>query len=250
MAFRIKDVGGMSGTDTDDGGNPPLRKIVERSYDWVVERDRLISLWARASSWTPEEGIALAFNKDPKKVISSGATGYGGSYLKVPEPGGHFLDLAERAKWDGRLSLSISPLEFISWAEDVGLSFDPAWRKAVARRTDSRESISPKDLAISASDETGACEDAANNVYLTGNKESDRSELLNPKARTSLLKLVIGMAIAGYRFNPRSSRNDATKEISDDLERLGIPLDRDTILRWLREGAELLPGDALDHDKG
>jgi hypothetical protein len=169
--------------------------------------------------------------------------------LKVPDPGRHFLSLAERARRDGQLPWPVTPSNFILWAEGVGLSFDSAWHEAVAGRADIPASASPKDLAISAHDETGAREDATYNSDLSGNETSNRSEMLHPKVRTSLLKLVIGMAIGGYGFNPRSARNDATKDISSDLERSGVPLDRDTILRWLREGSELLPSDALERDE-
>ncbi|WDI30262.1 hypothetical protein PUV54_09855 [Hyphococcus flavus] len=64
---------------------------------------------------------------------------------------------------------------------------------------------------------------------------------LKPKERDSLLKLVIGMAVEQYGYTPDSSRNAATKHIETDLRAHGVPLDRNTILKWLREGAELLP---------
>jgi hypothetical protein len=57
----------------------------------------------------------------------------------------------------------------------------------------------------------------------------------------SFKKLVIGMAWSGFRFNPYLCRNDATKEISGDLEKLGLKLDDETILARLREAADVLP---------
>jgi len=55
------------------------------------------------------------------------------------------------------------------------------------------------------------------------------------------LKLVIGMAVRGYKYQPGSSRSDATGDIANDLEHLGIALDADTIRKYLRDGAALLP---------
>ena len=66
------------------------------------------------------------------------------------------------------------------------------------------------------------------------------------KERTSVLKLIIGMAVRGYLYEPNAARNTATAEIQSDLENLGIPLDRDTILKWLREASELLPASTED----
>jgi hypothetical protein len=60
-----------------------------------------------------------------------------------------------------------------------------------------------------------------------------------------LLKLIIGIAVAGYNYDPKAKRNDATKDIADDLVRLDIPLDPDTVRKWLREAAQHLP-----HDRG
>jgi hypothetical protein len=61
------------------------------------------------------------------------------------------------------------------------------------------------------------------------------------RERESLLRLVIGMATAGYKYDGKAPRNTATSEIASDLEELGIGLDVDTVRKWLREAAEILP---------
>jgi hypothetical protein len=75
--------------------------------------------------------------------------------------------------------------------------------------------------------------------FLQGQKRQS-----NPRVIESLQKLVIGMACAGYRFDPSRGRNSATSDIRSDLDKLGIHLDDETILARLREAAELLPVDA------
>lgn len=64
---------------------------------------------------------------------------------------------------------------------------------------------------------------------------------LSTTERNTLLKLVIGMAIAGYKYQPDAARNSATGEITKDLESLGIGLEQDTVKKWLKEGTLLLP---------
>ena len=66
---------------------------------------------------------------------------------------------------------------------------------------------------------------------------------LGARERDSLLKLIIGMAIGGYGFDPGAKRSEQPATIADDLLRRGIPLDVDTVRKWLREAAELLPKD-------
>ncbi len=71
------------------------------------------------------------------------------------------------------------------------------------------------------------------------------SEPAPPKEMTdaekvSLLKMIAGMAIEQYAYVPGAKRNEAVKNISDDLDRLGISLDLKTIRKWLKESCELI----------
>ncbi|MEP1443496.1 MAG: hypothetical protein ABJK39_10870 [Hyphomicrobiales bacterium] len=76
-----------------------------------------------------------------------------------------------------------------------------------------------------------------------------KSDELNPKERESLLKLVIGMALEQYGYDPNAARNEVTSNIATDLETNGVPLDKDTILKWLREGADHLRALAIKRKK-
>ena len=63
---------------------------------------------------------------------------------------------------------------------------------------------------------------------------------LTTRERDTLLKLIIGMAVKGYGYDPTAARNEATSEITKDLDELGIGLDADTVRAKLKEGADLL----------
>lgn len=66
---------------------------------------------------------------------------------------------------------------------------------------------------------------------------------LGTRERETLLKLVLGMAIEGYRFDPRAARNEAPAEIASDLAKHGMQLSDDTVRKWLKEAANsVLPG--------
>ena len=71
---------------------------------------------------------------------------------------------------------------------------------------------------------------------------------LSTRERDSLLKLVIGLAVKGYGFQPRAARSQVPSEIAGDLDQLGIGLDADTVRKYLKEGTELLPPDAVGKD--
>ena len=61
------------------------------------------------------------------------------------------------------------------------------------------------------------------------------------RERDSLLKLVIGMAVGGYGFDPKGGRSPIPAQIATDMQTRGLSLSDDTIRKYLREGAELLP---------
>lgn len=60
---------------------------------------------------------------------------------------------------------------------------------------------------------------------------------LSTRERDTLLKLVVGMAIEGYRYDPNAQRNEAPGEIAGDLAKHGIELTDDTVRKWLKEAA-------------
>lgn len=68
-----------------------------------------------------------------------------------------------------------------------------------------------------------------------------QSKELAPRERESLLKLVIGMAMGWYGYDPKAARHSQTAVIASDLERAGLSLDPDTVRRYLNEAKQLLP---------
>ena len=65
--------------------------------------------------------------------------------------------------------------------------------------------------------------------------------LLGARERESLLKMVIAMAVLGYKYDPSANRSKAPQEIADDLTSLGLSLDVDTVRKHLKAAALLLP---------
>ena len=58
---------------------------------------------------------------------------------------------------------------------------------------------------------------------------------LGTSERNQLLKMVLGMAIDSYRYDPVAKKSEATKQIADDLAKLGIGIDPDTVRKYLKE---------------
>jgi len=58
--------------------------------------------------------------------------------------------------------------------------------------------------------------------------------------KTTLLKMIITMAISGYGFDIHDPKSPIPKEISDNAQEIGLSITDDTVRKWLRESAELL----------
>ena len=61
---------------------------------------------------------------------------------------------------------------------------------------------------------------------------------LSTTERNTLLKLVIGMAIKGYTYDPAAAKSAKPKEIVDDLAELGITITDDTVRKYLKQAAD------------
>jgi hypothetical protein len=73
---------------------------------------------------------------------------------------------------------------------------------------------------------------------LRSRADKGAAEELHPRVRDTLLKLLIGMAIEGYRFDPKAPRSEAPAEITNDVSKLGMSMTDDTVRRYLKEAAE------------
>jgi len=77
------------------------------------------------------------------------------------------------------------------------------------------------------------------------NERAKRTPILSTSERNSLLRLIIGMAVGGYRYDPLATRSSVAPEIVKDLESAGVPLDADTVRKYLKEAADLLPRETI-----
>ena len=113
-----------------------------------------------------------------------------------------------RAQEAGDLKDPILPEEFIRWAARTGI-------------------VLPQELI-----------DAA----------AVREKPLSTRERETLLKIIIGLAITGYGFNPTKGRSGTPQDIANDLEVLGIGVSVDTVRKKLDEAfTDIgLPPEALE----
>ena len=213
--------------------------------------------WSRAAYWTLEEAIALSFGKDPARVNWRAISDYDQA-SRFPKLYARRLDLAKRAALWKKLFDPVLPGIFIGWARDNEIEFPAELESLVRARGNFIGSWKTYyDLLL----EKHKALEIQFRGLLDGHaamaRERDEAlaafaEIQNAPAKTiesgcsarekeSLLKLIIGLAIGGYGYDPKPSRNTKAAEMASDLARAGVPLDADTIRKWLKMAAELLP---------
>lgn len=217
--------------------------------------------WSKMARWTLEEAIALSFGKAPEVVnwpslspfslISPFAIQYG-----------RRRQLVLRAAQQKQLYDPVLPGIFLAWAKELEIAAPAALVQAVEKRGpilnwkslfDELKALHEKKeenwtASDQAKDRTIAAKQRVVDVLeeRVRNLEAQQADKpveksLSTRERESLLKLVIGMAVGGYGYDSTARRSEQTTAIADDLAQAGISLDADTVRKWLREAAELLP---------
>lgn len=175
------------------------------------------SYWAKHAYWHFDQAVALLLDKDPRKV----------SYETLK----HLFEISPFAKkyqeifsliqgyhLYGKLSEIIEPMDVLNWADDIDIDIPIKLKEAV----------------------NGLKSQKKNNL-----KKFDK-ECLQGAERKTMLKIILGMAIHQYGYNPLAgSKNKATgtkgKSISAGLDTVGLKVNDDTIRKYLKEATETFP---------
>lgn len=81
-------------------------------------------------------------------------------------------------------------------------------------------------------------------AHLVNASGEDKS--LGKRERDTLLKLILGMAIEGYKYNPEALKSETANEISTDLSKHQLNVSDETVRKYLKEAAKLFwPGKSL-----
>ena len=248
---------------------PVAAEKADRTPDWRV--------WSYISEPKLWECVALWSNIDPFKVKISGYRVR--EDLRCRDP-----IFEESREFDERLYIAsenlhrtlrctaidqysvlesrVSLRQFAAWAREIGrdapaellaMADEPvvvkADRGSTNAATATRETVqTPSDTKnakiAELTQELDSLRERVAELEQAAQKASEKAKPLQTKQRQSALKLIIGMAIKGYQYDPAAVRNDAITKISHDIESLGISLDPDTVRNWLRMATEVLPSKA------
>jgi len=200
--------------------------------------------WSFFAAWTFQDAAALSLGIDPEIVKSPDCTE------------------AQRTQYTKRLAIidshrlmaghfpksgNVEPQLFIAWAKQFGINIPDALADTVAAQHGKGDNW---DLTNKYASEVDALKEEIYAVkaqcqILISQLERIKpikprhatTRGLVPKEQQSLLKLVLGMAMEQYDYQPAAGNSKAPGQISSDLENCGISIDAETVLRWLRIAA-------------
>lgn len=202
------------------------------------------SYWSRSPKWSVTEAISLALGADPDSAKYYVRTSYDPSrrrsnnkppFSMAFEKMRHLVEQNFMSAVDDSM---VKAGEYVEWLAQMKLPLPQGLRAAMDMYAQPR--IDWRALAANA--QTDIAEKGARIAKLeTAIADNALVGSSNTKERESLLKLVIGMAVKGYSYDPKAGRSETAKEISDDLLLLGISLSDDTVRKYLKMAADLLP---------
>lgn len=190
----------------------------------VKEMRADLEYWVRMGSWSLVEATALSIGIEPDdnlaendQLRTTGAECYEFYSKRRKLLESHFFKYSDTA------SIRPKPLNVLRWMRKVQLEVPPSlhqtYNDLFTLNQPKQEDISP---------------------------ELEASKLLESRERTSLLRMIIGMATGGYGYKPDSERSPIPNQIRSDIAKLGLDLHQDTIRQYLKEAAAILPRELED----
>jgi hypothetical protein len=199
-------------------------RVEQARHALKVKREEL---WKEISVRGFPTDPLLQLDEDPEEVLREW------TFADAADEYIQLQDRIKRAIDAGKIGEKIIPAKYVLWAIDSGISVPDELKQAVQ---------APNEITVwKARHDAVAAErdDLKHQVsQMKAKAGRDRLILKEPKI---VKRLIIAMAVTKYNYDPKALRSAVPQKISDDLTRLGISVDVDTIRDWLRKSAEELP---------
>lgn len=212
-------------------------KADEESRRWynAPECRADFDFWCKAAIWRDEEAVALSLGKDPYKVsldrvmLEPKDAALSGEFAKR-------LVLMKRQRAAREFYDLNNPSKFLSWAKEIGLPYPPELDVVLLRGGSQTEWRKRFEVEAAAHTQTKQA------------LEEARGKALPVKERESLLRMVIGMAMRAYNYDPAAAKNSAIGDIAEDLRFAGVALDEGTIRKFIQEAKILVSRDKTEQN--
>lgn len=216
------------------------RALYDEQHFHKPSADADFEYWARMPHWTVDEAVALTLGKAPEQLRwhtvekAADRSSVAAEYRRRRE-------LALRSLAWKHLTDPVLPSVFITWADRIGMTVPDGLRTAL-----DAQAVKEPDYRSLYESLLAACAETENlvaDVYEELRKmkahqdaaqaENRASKAIGTKERESMMAIIAGMAMEGYKYNPASAKNLATKDIASDIAQVGLSLDVDTVRKYV-----------------
>jgi hypothetical protein len=212
-----------------------------KGYIWKLPSDVKPAdyvFWCKAKNWKLHEGVSLALGADPdsaKKFVKMGFRSFTPGLNKKPSFEVAYemlLKLAKRNFPDRAPSRAVKKGDFVQWLIAESLPIPNALKTQMGELEFAQNDLDP--TSITPKDHT--------NLALQSKSALKTAEFkVATLERISMLKLIIGMAVGFYGYDPKKNRNPTASQIKSDLALKGVKIDANTIRKYLDEAKTLWP---------
>jgi len=215
-----------------------------------------ISYWSDLDEWQGQALVALSLLRNPDIVNTK-------SMNKVSYSSSPFIDkwqdmerligcaidsrkIRSSGVYQNMRGRTVKPIDFIKWAENKdNIKLPKELIKEVKRKSGDAD-VDNSSLIKNLSEVMKSTNDRCNKLE-NENKALKEEKPLGVTERKSLLKMVYGMAIGGYSWDPEASKSATPNEIMQDVNKnSNHPINDDTVRKWLKEAKKL--NDQLDSE--
>ncbi len=204
--------------------------------------------WIKAAHWTLDEAVALSLGKNPRTVNWTAIQPYLGQSPFAAKFDQRRM-LATRARDANQLADSNVPGFFLAWAirNDIDVPADLV-AAVEARGHQVADWKTAYDDAQTTIEALRTELDDLRQELAKGRQSEPAERAEKPlitRERDTVLKLIIGIAMGGYGYDPRAKRSPIASEIADELAGFGLSIDEDTVRKWLKEAKQILPSETF-----
>jgi hypothetical protein len=139
-----------------------------------------------------------------------------------------------------------TPKSILEWANLVEHQLHPGFRRILEKMV-KRAAASKLDASLASVSQDGTSGGEVQPEGATAFIASDPKRF-DPRERRGMAKLLVALAIEQFGYDPTSKRGPIPKELEDIALRLGLEISQQTILKYLRLGAQSLPQDWKPHE--
>lgn len=180
--------------------------------------------WKKSEFLTLDEVVWLTVGLEPTKTLIDcikpyNAFGNEQEMDHVAEYMSRHKEVIKRIINPNEMRIGIDLVSLCDWIKEVHLLVHPGFVTMLESKSTSAKTI------------------------VRATKSNESPEQLDGGEKASMAKLIAAMAIDAYGYDPKARRSDIPKEIQGIADRLGLGVSHDTIRKYLKTGAELVPDD-------